>query len=197
MIFIILFRQVTWRETLLPLLGLLALALAVSGCTPPTVGSGPGDINLPVVTDKPMTLKQLAVEPDCQVQLPRESLIDVLWIDPATGRQPQRIDLTSYKRGFSQGLYYSMIAGKDQGFKVPQGQNASANLDASMKQMRNRDFQFDAKGGSTRLALGGLVPGMTYFLRVCRFDATNKQWIPSQTIRFDAPVCRNDQVDEK
>lgn len=180
-----------------PLLVLLGCALMVFGCTPPTVAGGNGDINLPVMTDKPTTLKQLTVEPDCQAELPRESLINVLWTDPAAGRQPQRIDLTPFKRGFSQALYYSMIVGKDQRFKVPRGQTPSDNLDGSLKGLRTRDFQVDEKSGSTRLALGGLVPGMTYFLRVSSFDASAKQWLPSQTLRFEAPVCRNDQVDEK
>ncbi|PPK88168.1 hypothetical protein CLV84_1133 [Neolewinella xylanilytica] len=175
---------------------LLVSCLLLTGCPSGTrITDRVPPANLPVDAAKLQEIPDLVVSPDCDVELPRESLVLVTWAKVQERGTAYRIDLTPYKQGFEQDLFYTLLPGEKKAFQFTAEQGRAANLTSSLADVRVRDFTTENRSGGNRLALAGLVPGMTYYLRVSTFSPTDDSWLPGQTIRFDAPVCPFDSPD--
>lgn len=183
---------ITLRHTSL----LAVLWLLFSGCPSATrVTDRMPPPDLPIASEKLKEIRELVVLPDCGVEHPRESLIVVNWDKDQDGEAIHRIDLTPYAQGLEQDLFYTLIPRQDKSFTYTPKQGSIANLTKTLGGVRVRNFAPGKGTEGNRLSLGGLIPGMTYYLRVSTYSPNDNAWLPGQTLDFDAPVCPFDASD--
>ncbi len=166
------------------LLAIPILAFAFAACA----ASGP-----PPATPEPSQEQPiLEYQGECSLLRPRESVVRVRWPVPAKPVDV-RIEVSPYKDGFSTGRFVSAPAGDPRAvppsgveLRAPEAQ-AQAAKPPSPLTIRLESLQLLKNGTQIEAVLGGLNPGVNYYIRV--------PGVPGQTIRVQAPICPVDYVE--
>ena len=168
--------------------------LLILSCTPRTLDKlKSSSINRPTELTNPVFLDYLEAEPLVSEQK-GQSATSLNWKDPTNSRQFQRIDVTTFKNGFQSNQFYSVVPfDKESQIHRIKKFVLAPNLTRSIDSMQIRKEEF-LENGASNLELDGLVPGMNYYVRICHFDLQKRRWIPSQTIKFRAPIFPFDEV---
>ena len=134
----------------------------------------------------------LEYQAECNLLRPREAILRVRWPVSATLRDA-RIEVSPYKDGFRTGRFVAAPVGEARALpesgvplREPDGQAAKPALPGTFA-VRIESLRLVKDGVLIEAVLGGLIPGVNYYLRV--------PGLPGPTIRVQAPICPVDYVD--
>jgi hypothetical protein len=128
---------------------------------------------------------------ECSEVKPRAPILRIRYPRSA-GAEAAQIEVSIYKDGFATGRFVSAsIANPEEAprsgvaLRATQGPLAASQLPEALS-LRIESFTSVKEGAEIEVVLGGLIPGLNYYVRVGRIG---------EIIRVRAPICPVDFVD--
>jgi hypothetical protein len=129
---------------------------------------------------------------ECSEITPRAPIVRIRW-PRSTGAQAAQIDVSIYKDGFATGRFVSAAITDPAeaprsgvALRAAQGPLSASKLPEALS-LRLESFTAVKDGADIEVVLGGLIPGLNYYLRV--------GGIGSEIVRVRAPICPVDFVE--
>jgi hypothetical protein len=132
---------------------------------------------------------------ECSEVTPRAVILRIRWPQSVTPTTTPQIEVSIYKDGFTTGRFVKAAVADAKAIPASgvtmlaaEGPMAAAKLPDALV-LRVESLQMVKDGGELEAVLGGLIPGINYYVRV--------RGISDEVIRIRAPICPADFVDEE
>ena len=130
---------------------------------------------------------------ECSEVKPRAVILRVRWPQSVSPTTAPQIEVSIYKDGFTTGRFVKAAVADPKAVPesgvtmlAAEGPMAAAKLPEALS-LRVVSLQSVKEGAEIEAVLGGLIPGLNYYVRV--------RGISDEVIRIRAPICPADFVD--